>query len=53
MVSTLGHRSGSLVQEEEIRDRGGVVVTLTTLMHWTANRRKLAVLTLLTFAVMC
>ncbi|MDP7029324.1 MAG: hypothetical protein QF733_03795 [Phycisphaerales bacterium] len=28
-------------------------VTLATLMHWTANRRRLVVLTVLTFVTMC
>jgi hypothetical protein len=33
--------------------RGGSAVTIATFMHWTANRRKMVVLTILTFITMC
>ncbi|MDP6310976.1 MAG: hypothetical protein QF781_02320 [Phycisphaerales bacterium] len=40
-----------ILDDEKIR--GGSAVTIATLMHWTAQRRKMVVLTILTFVAMC
>lgn len=50
MVEQVGPRDPPLLDLEDWR---GDAVTLATLMHWTANRRRLVVLTVLTFVTMC